>query len=64
MNDRPKDDAKRGKTMGNERPIHSKSDIHDAEEGMPLALAGGGYGGSARTAKTPRKENGGKKPLR
>lgn len=38
------------------RPIHSKGDIHDTNEGMPLTLAAGGYGGTPRTAKKDETE--------
>lgn len=30
-------------------PIHSDADAHEKEEGMPLTLGGGGYGGTSQT---------------
>lgn len=49
MNDKRGHEIQDKQRPASNRPIHSAGDIHDEEEGMPLTLAAGGYGGTPRT---------------
>lgn len=57
MDRKQKAENKKKDGAGTHRPIHSSGDVHESDEGMPLTLAGGGYGGTSKTSREDKADD-------